>query len=189
MEIALPITVIFAVALFLVKEILEMVRKSQAKQRKLQAFKAVLKEELELNLWSWKKFESLLNRVRDAGQSGSYCYFTSPAGTERFEVIDEQGHGTGQVFPKVETEFHSKLLVDVAELDAEMYLKLLASYKALSELQHLRNRIVDFLNEDQNSDVENFANYTLEDLSPLYDELDKLYQYCTGSKLTEHRMR
>ena len=186
---ALPITVIFAVALFLIKEALELVRKSKGKKRKLSAFKAVLKEELELNLWTWKKFESLLNRIREVGQKGNYSYFTSPAGTERFEVLDADGYGIGQVFPNVEMEFHSKLLIDVAEVDAEMYQKLIASYKALSELQHLRNRIVDFIHESKDSDVDHFTSTTLQDLAPLYNELDALYQYCTGNKLTEHRMR
>ncbi|MEN8636777.1 hypothetical protein ABFV74_13805 [Pseudoalteromonas distincta] len=72
MEITLPITVIFAISLFIIKESLELVRKSRAKKRKLLAFKAVLKEELELNLWTWKKFKSSLNRIREAGQGGHY---------------------------------------------------------------------------------------------------------------------
>mgnify|MGYP006102263499 CR=1 FL=1 len=191
LEITLPITVIFAISLFIIKESLELVRKSRAKKRKLLAFKAVLKEELELNLWTWKKFKSSLNRIREAGQGGHYNYSISPAGTERFEVVDAEGYGTGQMFPKVEIELHSKLLIDVAELDAKMYKKLIASYKGLSELHHLRNRIVDFIHENQETvcDIDNFTGSTLQDLSPIYTELDALYQYCTGKKLTEHRMR
>ncbi|EKM26100.1 hypothetical protein VCHENC03_5374 [Vibrio sp. HENC-03] len=191
MEVALPITVVSAIVLFVLKELLESHKKSKAKKRKLSALKSVLKEELELNLWVWKQFEALLTNVQNAGEGGKYTHLVSPSGTERFELVTAEGHGMGQAFPKVVTEMHSKLVIDVAEMDADMYQKLITSFKALSELQHLRNGIVDFIHDSRMGDhyVEGFTEYALEELAPIYDHLDVLYQYCTGKKLKEHRMR
>ncbi|PTQ14261.1 hypothetical protein CWO33_13655 [Vibrio splendidus] len=191
MEFALPITVISAILLFVIKEVLELFRKSKAKKRKLSALKSVLKEELELNLWVWKKFESLLTNVKVAEVGSTYEYLVSPSGAERFELLSPDGHGQGQSFPKVVIEMHSKLVIEVAEIDADMYQKLIGSYKALSELQHLRNGIVDFIHESRMGEhyVEGFTGYALEELAPIYDELNALYRYCTGKALTEHRMR
>ncbi len=191
MEIALPVTVIFAIALFLIKEVMELVKKTQTKKRKLRALKSVLKEELELNLWTWKKFESLLTRIQDADEGSRYEYSISPSGTERFELVSTDGYGTGQAFPRVVIDLHSKLVIDVAETDSDMYEKLILSYKALSELQYLRNGIVDFIHESEMgaSPVQGFTEYALEELSPIYDDMDAFYQYCTGKKLTEHLLR
>ncbi|WP_345867795.1 hypothetical protein [Shewanella algae] len=191
MDIALPVTVVAAIILFVVKEILELLRKAKAKKRKLAALKSVLKEELELNLWTWKKFESLLTSVQDAGKGSKYAYSVSPSGTERFELVIPEGKGIGQAFPHVVTDMHSKLMIEVAEADEAMYQKLNSSFKALSELQHLRNGIVDFIHESRMGEhyVEGFTDYALGELGPIYDNLNTLYEYCTGQKLTEHRMR
>ncbi|HHQ6565617.1 TPA: hypothetical protein ACSTJX_000413 [Serratia fonticola] len=57
----LPITVIFAIGLFILKEVVEFIKKHKANNRKVFAMKRLFSRECEKNLWTIK----ILKRVFD----------------------------------------------------------------------------------------------------------------------------
>tara|TARA_R110001599_G_scaffold305926_4_gene512349 strand:- start:570 stop:794 length:225 start_codon:yes stop_codon:yes gene_type:complete len=62
----IPITVISAISLFVIKEITEVIRKRNASQRKISAIKCLLAEEIEINYWAWKNLVSLAKTVKSS---------------------------------------------------------------------------------------------------------------------------
>ena len=122
-----------------------MVKKHHAKKRKLNALKITLKEEIELNFWTLKKIESLVTNIHKAKAGSTLEHIISASGTERIELLCPDGYGKGQFFPKVINDLHTKLIIEIAESDKVMYKNFIVSFKSLSELQHLRNGIVDLI--------------------------------------------
>jgi hypothetical protein len=59
----LPVTVIAAIALFALKEVLETIRRRQADARRGQAFRTLLARECEINHWVQKSLLSTLKSI------------------------------------------------------------------------------------------------------------------------------
>jgi hypothetical protein len=87
----LPVTVVAAITLFVLKEVLEFIKRWRADRRKGQAYRKVLARECELNLWAqWRLKETLreINHCRcckSFGPSGIYrTTGIGAAGPQRF---------------------------------------------------------------------------------------------------------
>jgi hypothetical protein len=63
----LPSTVIVAVALFVLKEAIEAVRRWRAQRRQIKAFKILLARECELNQWANMSLKRAINEIAGGG--------------------------------------------------------------------------------------------------------------------------
>jgi hypothetical protein len=187
----LPITVISAISLFIIKEIVEFIRKRKARKRKISAIKNLLAEEIEINYWAWKNLTSIGKRVKDSSADTKFYIFASKAGFERFEYIEPDKSGGGQSFPKVTELNYQKLILDIAELDNDFYEKSIEYNKAIAELLHIRNGVYEFIDEIKQGYhyAEGFISYMEDELPGVYEKMNDLYFYCKEKKLEKHRMR
>lgn len=187
----IPITVISAVSLFVIKEIVEIFRKRKALKRKVSAIKSLLVEEIELNHWVWLQFSALVETIKDSPEGTQYCILSSKSGYERFEFLKPDGSGGGKSFPKVSEIYYQKVILDIAELDKEFYEKSIEYNKAIADLHHVRGNVYESIDEINKSHhfSQGFISYTEDELPDIYAKMNSLYFYCTGKKLEKHRMR
>jgi hypothetical protein len=190
----LPITVIFAILLFVLKEILEAVKKANERKRKIKAMKALLAEEIELNHWVWKTLQSMMAKVEgEISESEATRFFIrrSNAGAERFECLRPDNSFWGQGFPAIKDDRYQKLAIDIASADAEFYRLASRCYSAISDLRHFRNGVYSYLDEegDEKGFRNGYISYVKDGLPAVYDSMNTLYVYCVGKKLELHRMR
>ena len=187
----LSISAIVAIALFLIKEIIEFFRKKHARKRKTGALKVLLSEEIKINYWTWLKIEDLVTIVKEKPKTTQYQIITSASGTERFVWLRPDGGGGGQSFPSVQDDVSTKLITEIAELDKNFYSSAISYSKGLAELKHLRNGAYDFIHETAQGEhyAEGFCDYALDELPEINNNLRKLFKECTGKDKLEHRMR
>jgi hypothetical protein len=188
-----PISIgaIVAISIFIIREILEAYRKSNARTRKVKALKAIISEEIEINYWAWLQIKTIVTKVKEQPKTTDFQITTSSSGVERFKFIRIDGGGGGGSFPQVAEIIFNKLIIDIAELDKDFYDKAILYSKSIAELKHLRNGAYDFLHEAELVDnyAEGFADYALEELPPIYVAMSKFYEICTDNTLKKHRMR
>tara|TARA_B100001059_G_scaffold232434_1_gene270237 strand:+ start:5150 stop:5896 length:747 start_codon:yes stop_codon:yes gene_type:complete len=198
-ESLIPITVIVAVILFMVKEVLEYNRKEKANSRKLNAYRMLLAEELELNFGALKSIDGTCGELesnKDEWRGATY--------EAKFKESDNlYVHATynGDLVlcnpvRKVRMKQYDNLLVSIAELDEDFYLKVKNGYKYVTELEHLYSSIIKGLqakdnNEPFPSDItqSGFLGYALAEVGRIEPELKKLYKECAGSIELKARIR
>jgi hypothetical protein len=187
----LSISAIVAIALFLIKEILELFRKNQARKRKIRALRVIIAEEMKINHWTWLKVKDLVETVKEMPKATHYQITTSTSGTERFEWKRPDGGGGGQSFPSVKDDVLTKLIIEIAELDENFYNSAIGYSKGLAELKHLREGAYDFIHETQQGEhyAEGFCDYASGELPKIKRSFKKLYKECTGKNELQHRMR
>ncbi|WP_076421167.1 hypothetical protein [Colwellia sp. UCD-KL20] len=187
----LSISAIVAIALFLIKETLELFRKSQARKRKIRALKVILAEEMKINYWTWLKVKDLVETVMEMPSGTHYQITTSTSGTERFKWMRPDGGGGGQSFPCVQDDILTKLIIEIAELDESFYNSAIAYSKGLAELKHLREGAYDFIHETQQGEhyAEGFCDYASDELPKIESSFINLFKKCTGKSELQHRMR
>ena len=95
--------------------------------------------------------------------------------------------------PDVHREILGKYLLDIATLDKEFFDLAEQAYDALAEVQHIQDHIRERENKMEFIELDDYdiglGEYSLVELNDAKVSLDKLYQYCTGDELTNHRLR
>lgn len=93
------------------------------------------------------------------------------------------------LFP-VHRDFMSDHLLEVATLDKKLYEHLQQALDSVSELQHLKESLTQFIEDkDYGHLLQGFKEYSTGELSDAYENLNALYVECTGKKLESHRLR
>lgn len=198
-ESLVPITVIVAVILFMVKELLEYNRKEKANNRKLNAYRMLLAEELELNFGALKsidetcsKLESNKNKWRGATYEAKF----KESGNLYVHATYKDHLVLCIPVRKVRMEQYDKLLVNIAELNADFYLKVKDGYEYVTELEHLYSSIIKGLqakdnNEPFPSDItqSGFLGYALAEVNRIEPKLKTLYKECAESVELKARIR
>ena len=188
----LPVTVIVAVGLFILKEILEWVRRWRADGRKVKAFKTLLARECELNNWAHKRIKDAIANIQENFENNaSYNY--SIKKRDSGEIIFEERNedlslSSSWPLPSVHTEIMSKLMLDVATLDSGLFGALETAYDASINLNHIRQSLTIFI-EDEDFHLETFVDYALRELPDVHAEMEELYKACTGQALTAENLR
>ncbi|HCT9341306.1 TPA: hypothetical protein OUC37_000553 [Proteus mirabilis] len=161
----------------------------EQKNREIQALKKVFIRECELNnyaIYRMKEYGSLLeekaNQFRVEVSNFRY----------RGVFLDENNQRivTGGIIPKVYNKtFYSNLLT-AAKLDDALFLKLELACDAVSELDHMVTSMIEYsLNEKENFLLDGLGSYITSNIDYEYDKLNELYQYCSGVKLENTRLR
>lgn len=191
----IPITVVAAVIIFLVKEILELIRRRRADVRRIAGLKTMLAREIELNNWTIKALKMTLQAVEHGLEEQPPDQFFinfEKFGRAVFKVVRSNRGPASWPIPEVHGAIISRYMFDAASLDRELFRSLQSTYDAISELQHLRESLISYvMNEDTDFPdfLSGFVEYARKELSKIQSPLSSLYQICTGQELIEHRLR
>lgn len=189
---SIPAAVFTAIAIFIVKELLEFLRRRRADKRRLAVYKNILADECERNRWCTKSMRSIAKTVTK--EPRMYMVRNEPSGRTLFLTPDEDGDfSSGGILPVVHREKIEKLAPDIAQLDEALSKEVREALDALAELEHVRNSVIDYEKPDSRADVaafyESFWDYVKEELDDADKQIEALYLACTGKKLENHRLR
>jgi hypothetical protein len=188
----LPVTVIGAIILFIVKEILEARRRKKANARKRRAVRRLIADEIERNKWTTEKLRDGIQKIKDSiaypelivsvriGANGEK-YFRSEMSGELHSEFP---------FGKVHSEALSGNLLELAMIDESVFEEALSASDATKEVEHIINSmIVQLSDEGHLSHLEGFADYAKAEIADCERTLSNFYKTITGGKLEEHRVR
>ncbi|EPB8478530.1 hypothetical protein ACRTIQ_004408 [Escherichia coli] len=191
----LPVTVVVAIALFVLKEVLEFIKRWRADRRKAHAFRTLLARECEVNHWAHWMLQETLREVHDDHEKGVKAQYVArelPGGDALWRRTDPDGGYSGGGLPDARTDLMSKLMVEVATLDKKLFTPLEAAYDSLINMRHIRASLLRFVTSEEEEDqmhFEGFPEYGLSELDGVKEDLDKLYRECTGRSLDRRDMR
>ena len=193
----LPITVSVAIALFLLKEVLEIRRRFLERKRKTNAAKLLLSQELEKNHWALVSFFRVLQEIKDAQTSAPNAIFrlqVARDGSEHYRVKEEpeDQDESGGWIATFRTDTYEKQLATLAEYDQKLYEIINETYDEIFELIHYRETLTQFLAGEAMA-PDDMTQHFLADLATekddYYNEINKGYRALTGKDLKEWRLR
>ncbi|WP_150410030.1 hypothetical protein [Xanthomonas sontii] len=194
----LPATVVAAIIIFLIKELLELRRRKKERTRKLKAVSLLLAEEIEKNHWAHRSFFSALSSLQKSDEGSDKAQFrlhVSRNGTEHLRVKYEpdEEFESGQWIPKFHDEQYKKLLPILAELDENLFKQVNLAYGELAELTHYRDMLVGFLaGEDPGPGLEqtrDFLASLAHEKMDYFKSLNSAYKAINGEDLKGWRLR
>lgn len=195
----LPVTVISAILLFLLREILESVKKKKESKRKLFAYKALLAEELELNFWTQRQLLSIVNDIEKQEEdhpNAEYTIVMKETGKEYIQGRDGDFFFFGCPIPPVQEKYYERFISSIAELDEKLFFLAQSSYEEVRNMAHVRNGLIEGLLAEQNNEPyphdireSGFFHYAKNELPDTYEAMNALYEECTGEQLKTFRLR
>jgi len=189
----LPITVIVAITIFLVKEGLELWRKHQAHQRQTLAIKHMIADEIEKNNSVLSTLISTLVKIKDEHENFKISLLTTPSGSLRIGFKELTGQNeTSWPIPNVSRAVFNKTFVQIASLNSELFKEAKNAYESVSEIEHIRDSLIDHIEDNAwqpDGFMVSFTEYGLEELIDAYLNLSRLYKTCTGNDLDKKKLR
>ena len=189
----LPITVIFAIILFIVKETVEFYRRVMANKRKVTAVKKLLSNEVEKNYWVIKSLRMHLISIQNSWHESNYILVARYPKGYRLEEQRSDGGGGGAPVYEVSTMLFDKIVFELPVLDAKLFNLAEQAYEGTAEIKHLTDSLVENIkNKDEHISPDfmvSFCEYALEELECSLKKLCALYQECTDKELTTHKLR
>ncbi|WP_254276938.1 hypothetical protein [Halomonas sp. 3H] len=195
----LPVTVISAILLFILREILEAIKKKRESKRKLFAYKSLLAEELELNLWAQRQLLGIINEIEEQEKDhpdAKYTLVIKETGKEYIQGRDGDQFIFGCPIPPVQDKYYEVFISNIAELDEKLFDLAQSSYEEVRNMAHVRNGLIEGLLADQNDEPyphdirkSGFFHYAKNELPDTFDAMNALYVECTGKQLKNFRLR
>ncbi|WP_299827094.1 hypothetical protein [uncultured Roseobacter sp.] len=188
----LPITVLGAVALFLVKETLEGIRRRNATKRKRRAMRRMLKDELERNKWALRSLRNSVNMVESLLQRplATISLRTDRLGGRKIR-LQEDGDGaySERPLPEIHSDFIKENVLEIALVDKKIFEEALAVLDALAEMEHVLKGVLDYSESQDMGFLKGFAEYAHKELDDCETALANLYTKITGKPYEEFRLR
>ena len=191
----LPITVYAAIVLFAIKEILEAIRRFRAERRKKKAISYLIADEIQKNHWTVISLFRIFKEIKkslDAVPKAKYELETTRSGIENFRLRYPNGGWTGYGIPPVHDTQYKSHLPTIAELDKKLFQTLEETYSELTELEHLRTSLIDYLvddSEEKRMFFKQFIEYALSHEEDCIKALKSGYERCVGKPLEEAKVR
>lgn len=196
----LPITVIVAIALFLLRQITDIFRKHRARRNKIIAISYLLAEETKLNHWALKKlFEAYkqLAYLFEKHQDALYRVRQSRFGNYSFEYKETTSDSvwSGQSLPIFVSNQFNNLLPSLAELDVKLAKKVQELYEVIAELEHYRQTLVLFVTDELHEEevfkdlTRNFISDFSQEEKDYFSLVEKGYKAMSGNDLEDFRLR
>ena len=184
-----PIAVVTAIILFFSREVLEATRRRSANSRKLQAIRKFIAAECERNNFSIERLQVQIGEVDQAIEYGAKVEIERRMRGIPILVIryDDNGFGSSPI-RQIHTANLEKYLFEVATLDASLFRHMEEALVRLTEVSHVRDSLVEYVEEDQNH-LTGFSRYALEEIDEALDPLRSLYFNCTNEPLDKVRVR
>lgn len=196
----IPASVFAAVVLFLIKEALEILKKSSSRKREIAALKLLLARECELNFYVCNQIEYICTQFKPFEDSELRCpYMFSiidmPTKKMRYEIstIVNGEKIDGGIVPEVHTSSMTKYLYEIAKIDNNFYKVLLPAYDSSIELNHLRDTLIDepvtknIVGGDEF--IVGYSSYALDEIEDIKIKLSNLFKFCRGTELIKGRLR
>jgi hypothetical protein len=189
----LPPTVIAAATIFALREILEIIRKSRARSRKIKAYKSILAEELERNFWTWKSLRSSvkwLQEYRDVDIGVTHKVVATPGGAQYLESrYDDGSLSSSTKLPNAYRGAFERVLLGLAEESEKLYALASTAYDEISDLAHIRSGLIDQLGSENDAHLDGFLDYAAKSLDSAIGPIKDLYRECTGKELEQYKLR
>jgi len=190
----LPLTVISAVSLFIIKEIIEITKKYTAKTRQIKAIKIIIANELELNSQALRQLYSTLNTVKELlseFDKAKFNIITTYDQLERFRYKmfpDTDNFYSGWSLPKFNIKRTEDLILTIAILDSTLLTKVQETLEEIKTANQIRSNLIDaVINEDSFLDdddlKEGFYTYAIDVKEDIEKSMNKLYWICTNREL------
>lgn len=193
----LPATVMAAIALFVVKELLEIRRRYLERSRKTNAVKLLISQELERDHWALVSFFRVLEEIKSTENDAPRAVFrlhVARDGSEHFRIKEEpeDEDESGQWIPTFRTDLYEKHLATLAEHDQALYKVVNEAYEEIFELIHYRETLTAFLAGESLAPVDitrRFLSDMATEKDEYYNALNKAYRALTGNDLKKSRLR
>jgi hypothetical protein len=185
----LPVTVVSAIGLFFLKEVVEFFKKRSERLRKIKAYKILISEELLKNAWTIRQLRELMREIDD--EVFERLAFTKAA-TGEFRVIVHRIYGRphSTILPVVHTSIFDKAVVEVAAIDSALFEMAKETYGFLAEIRHVRDSILNFAeNESIAHFVKGLPLYAKIKLDEAEASSKSLFKLCTGDQMAEPKIR
>ncbi|WP_122503149.1 hypothetical protein [Pseudomonas viridiflava] len=184
-----PVTVICAIVLFFIKEVVEMFKRAAERKRKISAYKTLIAEELKKNAWT---IETMKEKCADINKDDfeRMTYSKEPSGNETVQIWFAGGTIGSSPLWQVHTGIFDKSIVDLAVVDKALFDAAKETYQYLAEVKHIRGYFSDLTAQDSmRGFIKGFADYGLGTLDEAAKSVSALYLKCTGEELDEHKLR
>lgn len=185
----LPITVVSAIGLFFLKEIVEYFKKRAERGRKITAYKILISEELSKNAWTIRKLKEFMREIDDDVFQG-LAYVKNALGEFQIQVHRQYGEPGSLNLPTVHTAIFDKAVVDIAAIDSNFFEMARNAYEHLAEVKHIRNSILNFA-EDKSIELflKGLPSYANSRLDEAEASSKILFKWCTGKEMDKPKLR
>jgi hypothetical protein len=195
----LPVTVIAATSLFILREILDYLRKRGERRRKSLAAKSLLRFEIERNYYTKNRLFEIVNDISDnfyglegpcefsltmTASSGAYYTRRDPGADEKIQA--------GMPLPRVFMAEFERWLPTIAEVDQKLFEITMTMYETIFELDHLRSSLVDYISDGDENDthlLEGFVGYALRHAEDTNASFKDYYKKIANTEEIPIRMR
>ncbi|WP_404938952.1 hypothetical protein P7C00_11205 [Pseudomonas sp. JDS08PS003] len=185
----LPLTVISAVGLFFLKEVMEFFKKRSEKLRKIRAYKILIAEELQKNAWTIKQLKSLMRDIEDDSFE-ALTFSKNSVGEYRVYIRREDGGGGSTVLPVVHTSIFDKAVVEIAAIDSSLFEVAKVAYEHFAEVRHIRDSVITISeDEDRAEFLKSLPFYASEKLDAAEEASKLLFKACAGTEMPKHKLR
>jgi hypothetical protein len=185
-------TVLVAIGIFVIRELLEAMRRRKVDGRRKLAIKSLLSAEIERNNYAVRTLREIIKKIDEGLLTNETIEIgRDPNGRSRIKVSIKAGWISWQV-PQVHSEVLAKNIMDLAVLDKFMFELALKTLDQVSELDHLRGNLVEQVtlrSEGQLDHLGSFSAYANHTLDQTHERLQRLYVMCTGRNLEAIRVR
>lgn len=184
----LPVTVVAAISLFLIKEIVEFFKRKGEKKRKLDALKSLMSEELLVNAAALKFLRRLCSAINVEDIRGVEYKKTS-SGTERVIVLTSEKTSVNY-FWKLRTAVFEKVMTELAALDGALFPVVAEAYAKINEVKHVRESIIDFSELEMPKHlIRGLGDYGKNQIDDAVLLTEQAYKKLTGNELTQTKIR
>ena len=137
----LPVTVVGAIILFILREVIEGIRRKRSNSRKRTAIRRLIADEIERNNWTIKSMRHMIGTIELAIKyPETSLEISSGVRGELYLRHNQGGKGYSQSpFGKVHSVALSANLLSLAEIDQPIFDEALEVSDALKELDHVLN--------------------------------------------------
>lgn len=187
----IPATALVAIVLFVMREVLEGRRRKNSKDRQVRAMKAILARECEHNYWPLRGLTEIFEFIKKEPNNYKNVRIVERATGSAVEIKD----GTrmhGFLIAKFRRDRMSDMLLDVAELDEQLFELVEAAYDAIGAVDNARFQLVNIDDLVEHTGIEalliGLPGYGLPRISEADAALKALYKECTGKQLERGRV-
>ena len=175
----LPTTVVAAILLFVLRELLEILRARRVGNRRRIALRTLLAKECELNDWAIRRLREEIQDAEDsraaAGVQLSVIVSRDGQSIYRRESLDR---GVRQwVIPHVRKAALESNLLEIATLDKQLFTLAEQAYGALSRIEQIRDSFIHRVTYDPDR-LPDFCNPAIGELNAAFTTLSKLQDAC-----------
>jgi len=176
----------------MLKEVLELYKKSKDKKRKLFAYKSLIAEELEQNLCTYKSLTSIIKAIEACEKNNTNINYTLKVDRNeinRIEAFDDEEIFWRIRIPIVHDKYYDNFIANIAELDEEMFSLSRVSYEKIKDMKHLIELFITNVSTESNEEpsMEDLIGFAKTTLTDTYEAMNVLYKNCTGKELKYHR--